>query len=446
MTGQFPKILAGRYEIREMIGRGGMAEVHLGYDRRLSRIIAIKLLRSDIAGDPTFQARFRREAQSAAALNHPSIVSVYDSGEEQVTTPNGAVRSVPYIVMEYVEGHTVREFLGEGEAVPIPEAVEIVTGVLDALEYSHRAGIIHRDIKPGNIMLTSTGAVKVMDFGIARAVEDSAATVTQTHAVVGTAQYLSPEQARGEVVDARSDLYSTGCLLYELLTGKPPFTGDSAVAIAYQHVREIPRPPSAVAADVPESLDRVVLKALAKNRDDRYQDASHMRADLLAAARGLSVSAPSAESWSAPAPAMAAGRRGVGGQSRLLPPLGGVGAPHPRADRGGRRHRHAHQERHGRPPGPDAVGDRDGGPGPERRGHERVGRAQRDRGRRPEIRQGRRRRLGHRGCGQGRLLRPGRGRLRAPGGRGHRPLLIRLGHGRGPRCDRPVAVRGALEH
>ena len=307
MTGQFPKVLAGRYEIREMIGRGGMAEVHLGYDRRLSRIIAIKLLRSDIAGDPTFQARFRREAQSAAALNHPSIVSVYDSGEEQVTTPNGAVRSVPYIVMEYVEGHTVREFLGEGEAVPIPEAVEIVTGVLDALEYSHRAGIIHRDIKPGNIMLTSTGAVKVMDFGIARAVEDSAATVTQTHAVVGTAQYLSPEQARGEVVDARSDLYSTGCLLYELLTGKPPFTGDSAVAIAYQHVREIPRPPSAVAADVPESLDRVVLKALAKNRDDRYQDASHMRADLLAAARGLSVSAPSAESWSAPAPPAATG-------------------------------------------------------------------------------------------------------------------------------------------
>ena len=309
MTGQFPKVLAGRYEIREMIGRGGMAEVHLGYDRRLSRIIAIKLLRSDIAGDPTFQARFRREAQSAAALNHPSIVSVYDSGEEQLPNPNGAIRSVPYIVMEYVEGHTVREFLGEGEAVPIPEAVEIVTGVLDALEYSHRAGIIHRDIKPGNIMLTSTGAVKVMDFGIARAVEDSAATVTQTHAVVGTAQYLSPEQARGEVVDARSDLYSTGCLLYELLTGKPPFTGDSAVAIAYQHVREIPRPPSSVAADVPESLDRVVLKALAKNRDDRYQDASHMRADLLAAARGLSVSAPSAESWSAPAPApaMAAG-------------------------------------------------------------------------------------------------------------------------------------------
>ena len=294
---EFPQVLAGRYEIRDLIGRGGMAEVHLGYDKRLSRIIAIKLLRSDIAGDPTFHARFSREAQSAAALNHPTIVAVYDSGEEEFTAPNGSTRSVPYIVMEYVEGHTVRELLGDGEAVPIPEAVEITTGVLDALEYSHRAGIVHRDIKPGNIMLTSTGAVKVMDFGIARAIEDSAATVTQTHAVVGTAQYLSPEQARGELVDARSDLYSTGCLLYELLTGQPPFTGDSAVAIAYQHVREIPKPPSALAADVPESLDRVVLKALAKARDDRYQDAAHMRTELLAAARGMAVSAPATETW-----------------------------------------------------------------------------------------------------------------------------------------------------
>ena len=297
MTDQFPQVLAGRYEVRDLIGRGGMAEVHLGYDKRLSRIIAIKLLRSDIAGDVTFQARFRREAQSAAALNHPTIVAVYDSGEEELTDPNGSARSVPYIVMEYVEGHTVRELLGDGEAVPIPEAVEITTGVLDALEYSHRAGIVHRDIKPGNIMLTSTGAVKVMDFGIARAIEDSAATVTQTHAVVGTAQYLSPEQARGEIVDARSDLYSTGCLLYELLTGQPPFTGDSAVAIAYQHVREIPKPPSSLAADVPESLDRVVLKALAKTRDDRYQDAAHMRTELLAAERGMAVSAPATDTW-----------------------------------------------------------------------------------------------------------------------------------------------------
>ena len=299
MTDTFPPILAGRYEIRDLIGRGGMAEVHLGYDRRLNRVIAIKLLRSDLASDSTFQTRFQREAQSAAALNHPSIVAVYDSGEEALVQPDGSSRSVPYIVMEYVEGHTVRELLGDGEAVPIPEAVEIVTGVLDALEYSHRAGIVHRDIKPGNIMITSTGAVKVMDFGIARAIEDSAATVTQQHAVVGTAQYLSPEQARGEVVDTRSDLYSTGCLLYELLTGQPPFTGDSAVAIAYQHVREIPKPPSSIAADIPEPIDRVVLKALAKRRDDRYEDAAHMRTDLLAAQRGSAVAAPAASAWAA---------------------------------------------------------------------------------------------------------------------------------------------------
>lgn len=297
MTTHFPRVLAGRYEIRDLIGRGGMAEVHMGYDTRLSRTIAVKLLRADIADDETFQARFRREAQSAAALNHPAIVAVYDSGEEAMAQDDGEVRSVPYIVMEYVEGHTVRELLGEGEAVPIEEAVEITTGVLNALEYSHRAGIVHRDIKPGNIMLTSTGDVKVMDFGIARAIEDSAATVTQTHSVVGTAQYLSPEQARGELVDARSDLYSTGCLLYELLTGQPPFTGDSAVAIAYQHVRELAKPPSSLAADVPESLDRVVLKALAKVRDDRYQDAAHMRADLLAASQGLAVVAPAVDSW-----------------------------------------------------------------------------------------------------------------------------------------------------
>ena len=305
MTSQFPQVLAGRYEIRDLIGRGGMAEVHLGYDTRLSRVVAIKLLRSDIAGDPTFQARFRREAQSAAALNHPAVVAVYDSGEEELLQPGGASRTVPYIVMEYVEGHTVRELLSEGEAVPIPEAVEIVSGVLDALEYSHRVGIVHRDIKPGNIMLTSTGAVKVMDFGIARAIEDSASTVTQTHTVVGTAQYLSPEQARGESVDARSDLYSTGCLLYELLTGQPPFQGDSAVAIAYQHVREIPKRPSSLAADVPESLDRVILKSLAKSREDRYQDAAHMRVDLQAAARGMSVAAPAADSWSPATSAMA---------------------------------------------------------------------------------------------------------------------------------------------
>ncbi|MFD1505910.1 Stk1 family PASTA domain-containing Ser/Thr kinase [Georgenia yuyongxinii] len=294
---EIPRVLAGRYEVGELIGRGGMAEVHIGYDNRLSRTVAIKVLRSDLAKDPTFQARFRREAQSAAALNHPSIVSVYDTGEEHVVSASGNTTTVPFIVMEYVEGHTVRSLLSGGDPLPIDEAVEIVVGVLSALEYSHREGIVHRDIKPGNIMLTPTGAVKVMDFGIARAMADSAATMTQTHAVVGTAQYLSPEQARGEVVDARSDLYSTGCLLFELLTGQPPFQGDSAVAVAYQHVSETPRAPSAITPDVPESLDRVVLKSLAKDREDRYADAAHMRADLLAAVRGGHVEAPTVAAW-----------------------------------------------------------------------------------------------------------------------------------------------------
>lgn len=297
MADDIPEVLAGRYEVRDLIGRGGMAEVHIGYDRRLSRTVAIKVLRSDLARDPTFQARFRREAQAAASLNHPAIVSVYDTGEDEVVTASGKTAHVPFIVMEYVEGHTVRSLLSDETPVPIDEAVEIVTGVLTALEYSHREGIVHRDIKPGNVMLTPTGQVKVMDFGIARAMADSAATMTQTHAVVGTAQYLSPEQARGEIVDSRSDIYSTGCLLYELLTGKPPFTGDSPVAIAYQHVRETPKPPSAVAEDIPEALDRIVLKALAKDRVERYPDAAAMRLDLAAAARGGRVTAPAVTAW-----------------------------------------------------------------------------------------------------------------------------------------------------
>ena len=286
------RILAGRYEVGELIGRGGMAEVHIGHDTRLGRTVAIKILRSDLARDPSFQNRFRREAQSAASLNHPAIVSVYDTGEDVFTEPTGVVAHVPFIVMEYVEGHTVRDILRDGHAVPIEEAVEITAGVLSALEYSHHAGIVHRDIKPANVMLTPTGAVKVMDFGIARAVADSAATMTQTQAVIGTAQYLSPEQARGETVDARSDLYSTGCLLFELLTGRPPFTGDSPVAVAYQHVREPAPVPSTFASDVPDSLDRITLKALAKERDDRYSTAAEFRSDLEAVVRGGTVGAP----------------------------------------------------------------------------------------------------------------------------------------------------------
>lgn len=299
--------LAGRYEIRSLIGRGGMAEVHLGFDTRLSRIVAIKMLRSDLARDSVFQARFRREAQSAASLNHPNIVAVYDTGEEMVLGPDGRGISVPYIVMEYVEGHTVKDLLSDGTPVPINEAVSIVSGVLSALEYSHSQHLVHRDIKPGNIMLTADGKVKVMDFGIARALSDSQATMTQTNAVVGTAQYLSPEQARGEQVDARSDLYSTGVVLFELLTGRPPFTGDSAVAVAYQHVQQLAPTPSAITPDVPEPLDRVVLKALAKNREDRYSSAGSMLADLMRATRGGRVNAPETAVWAdtraMPAPA-----------------------------------------------------------------------------------------------------------------------------------------------
>lgn len=313
---QSDRIIGGRYEISQLIGRGGMAEVHIGTDTRLNRIVAIKILRQDLARDPVFQARFRREAQSAANLNHPSIVAVYDTGEETITASDGAEIKVPYIVMEYVEGHTVRELLTDGNPVPLEEAVEIVSGVLDALEYAHHQNLVHRDIKPGNVMITTTGKIKVMDFGIARALSDSQATMTQTDAVVGTAQYLSPEQARGEQVDARSDLYSAGCLLFELLTGQPPFKGDSAVAVAFQHVSQLPPLPSSIAPDIPESLDRVVMKALAKDREERYPDAAHMRADLQASLRGGSVAAPATSAWTAPLAGDA-----TGAATTVLPPV-----------------------------------------------------------------------------------------------------------------------------
>ena len=263
-----------------------MAEVYRARDIRLDRIVAIKTLRTDLARDQIFQARFRREAQSAASLNHPSIVAVYDTGEDMTSGV-----PVPYIVMEYVDGRTVRDLLQEGHRLLPERSLEIIDGVLRALDYSHQAGIVHRDIKPGNVMVTRNGDIKVMDFGIARAMSDAQATMTQTAQVIGTAQYLSPEQARGERVDSRSDLYSTGCLLYELLTGRPPFTGDSPVAIAYQHVRENPVPPSRVDPDVPPWADGIVLKAMAKSPADRYQTAADMRADLQRAASGMPVAA-----------------------------------------------------------------------------------------------------------------------------------------------------------
>ncbi len=281
------RLLGGRYELDGVVGRGGMAEVYRARDIRLDRIVAVKTLREDLARDQTFQARFRREAQSAASLNHPSIVAVYDTGED-----NTGGTHVPYIVMEYVDGRTLRELLREDRRLLPERALEITDGVLRALDYSHRNGIVHRDIKPGNVMLTRDGKVKVMDFGIARAVSDAQATMTQTAQVIGTAQYLSPEQARGERVDARSDLYSTGCLLYELLTGRPPFLGDSPVAIAYQHVRENPVPPSRVDPEVPQWADAIVLRAMAKDPRDRYQSAAEMRQDIQRALQGVPVAAP----------------------------------------------------------------------------------------------------------------------------------------------------------
>ncbi|GGP70801.1 Stk1 family PASTA domain-containing Ser/Thr kinase [Streptomyces abikoensis] len=284
-----PRRLGGRYELGSVLGRGGMAEVYLAHDTRLGRTVAVKTLRVDLARDPSFQARFRREAQSAASLNHPSIVAVYDTGEDYV---DGV--SIPYIVMEYVDGSTLRELLHSGRKLLPERTLEMTIGVLQALEYSHRAGIVHRDIKPANVMLTRTGQVKVMDFGIARAMGDAGMTMTQTAAVIGTAQYLSPEQAKGEQVDARSDLYSTGCLLYELLAVRPPFIGDSPVAVAYQHVREEPNPPSTYDPDVAPEIDAIVLKALTKDPDYRYQSADEMRADIEAALEGRPVAAAAA--------------------------------------------------------------------------------------------------------------------------------------------------------
>jgi serine/threonine-protein kinase len=286
-----PRILGGRYEVGDLIGRGGMADVYLGHDARLGRQVAIKMLRSDLARDHNFLMRFRREAQSAASLNHPNIVAIFDSGEDEVLDAGGARHTLPFIVMEYVDGQTLRQRLADVNRLDPAEAIEMTRGVLEALAYSHRMGIVHRDIKPANVMITSHGHVKVMDFGIARAIADTAATMTATQSVVGTAQYLSPEQAQGQTVDARSDLYSTGCLLFELLTGRTPFTGDSAVAIAYQHVGEAPQPPSIWTDAVGGDLDAVTLHALAKDREARYQTAADFLDDLEAVRVGRPISA-----------------------------------------------------------------------------------------------------------------------------------------------------------
>ncbi|MGE5698206.1 MAG: Stk1 family PASTA domain-containing Ser/Thr kinase [Candidatus Sericytochromatia bacterium] len=281
-----PQHLSDRYELGEILGFGGMSEVHLARDLRLHRDVAVKVLRADLARDPSFYLRFRREAQNAAALNHPAIVAVYDTGEAET-----AAGPLPYIVMEYVDGITLRDIVHNEGPIPPRKAIEIIADACQALNFSHQHGIIHRDVKPANIMISRTGAVKVMDFGIARALADSS-SVTQTAAVIGTAQYLSPEQARGDSVDARSDVYSLGCVLYEILTGEPPFVGDSPVSVAYQHVREAPVPPSVRHEGISPDLDAVVLKALAKNPDNRYQTAAEMRADLVRVHNGEAPEAP----------------------------------------------------------------------------------------------------------------------------------------------------------
>ncbi|MEV7113923.1 protein kinase domain-containing protein [Streptomyces anulatus] len=262
----------GRYRMTYRLGRGGMAEVYAAEDVRLGRTVAVKLLRSDLAEDPVSKARFTREAQSVAGLNHHAIVAVYDSGEDVV-----GGQTVPYIVMELVEGRTIRDLLLTAEAPPPEQALIIVSGVLEALAYSHQHGIVHRDIKPANVIITDSGAVKVMDFGIARALHGAQSTMTQTGMVMGTPQYLSPEQALGKAVDHRSDLYATGCLLYELLALRPPFTGETPLSVVYQHVQDIPVPPSEVSDVVPPELDGMAMRALAKDPDDRFQSAEEMR-------------------------------------------------------------------------------------------------------------------------------------------------------------------------
>jgi len=327
-------VLDERYVISDLLGRGGMAEVHRGLDQRLNRPVAVKQLNANLAADPTCQARFRREAHAAASLNHPAIAAVFDTGEE--TNPRTGI-SIPYIVMELVDGSTLRDLLLTGPPIEVGDALQIVEAILEALSHSHHMGIIHRDIKPANVMLTQAGTVKVMDFGIARAVDETtSANLTQTATVIGTAQYLSPEQARGESVDARSDIYSTGCVLYELLVGRTPFVGDSALSVAYQHVHEDPLPPSRVNAQVTPEMDAIVLKALAKDPENRFPTAEAMATEIrrvLAGGQVLATTQVVAAPVPGPPPTTVASTR----STTILPAATAVARPGLTGDTGPRR-------------------------------------------------------------------------------------------------------------
>ncbi|MFE2876741.1 protein kinase [Streptomyces roseus] len=318
----------GRYRLTHRLGRGGMAEVFAAEDVRLGRTVAVKLLRADLAEDPVSKARFTREAQSVAGLNHHAVVAVYDSGEDRVG-PN----TVPYIVMELVEGRTIRDLLISAEAPGPEQALIITSGVLEALAYSHQHGIVHRDIKPANVIITETGAVKVMDFGIARALHGAQSTMTQTGMVMGTPQYLSPEQALGKAVDHRSDLYATGCLLYELLALRPPFTGETPLSVVYQHVQDAPVPPSQLPEGhhIPQELDGLVMRSLAKDPDDRFQSAEEMRGLVQYALQMLHDQGANTGTWNTGPVTMALPHGRGGAAPTTAMPMGQTGGQQPYA-------------------------------------------------------------------------------------------------------------------
>ena len=309
----------GRYRIQRKLGAGGMADVYLAEDQELGRRVAIKILNDRHANDDQFIERFRREAKNAAALNHPNIVSIYDRGNAEDTY---------YIAMEFLDGRSLKELIVGRGAAPINVAIEYARQILSALRFAHRHGIVHRDIKPHNVLVDGEGRVKVTDFGIARA---GTSQMTETGSIVGTAQYLSPEQARGGEVDPRSDLYSLGVVLYELLTGKTPFDGDTPVEIAMKHLSNAPKPPSKLRPDVPPELDMVVLRALAKNPDDRYQSADEMEADLERVARGAPVAAATMDSATRVLPVVAAAVAADSTAATMIapPPVRGQGVPPP---------------------------------------------------------------------------------------------------------------------